>query len=205
MKKTSFAALLALACAPLAQATADAIATGSTNPPAPTSKTTTTKTVVRTTGKTAAETALVEQFVALQDKAIATFLELGETLRGVKNQQSADAAAPTVKQAGENLFNIISKVEALGEPSKAAQQAIMARVANEAEKTRIVEQVMVPLLTLMMQNPPCYGSDSLNSELNNLLTNLQGAAGLDEDEADEDIPAPLQEPDGDESPHVPGA
>ncbi len=126
-------------------------------------------------------------------------MELGETLRGVKDKEKADAAAPTVKMAGEQLCTIIASVEALGEPSEAAQQAIMARVANVAEKNEIVEQVMVPLLTLMMQEPPCYGSEALQTELSNLLANLQGAAGIDE-EGEEGVEiVPLQEPDSDET------
>ncbi len=150
--------------------------------------------------KAIAEEALVNKFVDLQDAAIKTFLELGGTLRGVKDKASADAAAPTVKMAGEQLCTIISAVEALGEPSEAAQQAIMARVANVAEKNEIVEQVMLPMLSLMMQEPPCHGSDSLQTELTNLLTNLQGAAGMEDADEGEDIEfVPLMEPDADET------
>ncbi len=191
MNTSAFAAAFILAAAPLALATE-----GSTTPqslPAARAKTAPGK--ARTAS--AAEAATVEKFVSLQDAAIATFLELGGTLRGVKDRESADEAAPAVKMAGEQLYTIISAVEALGEPSEAAQQAIMARVANVAEKNEIVEQVMLPLLTLMMQQPPCYGSEALQVELTNLLANLQGAAGMEEtDEAQG--PAPLQEPDADE-------
>ncbi len=148
-----------------------------------------------------AEAAVIDKFVSLQDAAIATFLELGDTLQSVKDKESADAAAPTVKMAGEQLYTIITAVEALGEPSEAAQQAIMSRVANVAEKNRIEEQVMLPLLTLMMQEPPCYGSEPLQTELTNLLANLQGAAGLqDEDVEEMESAMPLQEPDSDEEP-----
>ncbi len=142
------------------------------------------------------ESSVVEQFVNLQDAAIATFLELGETLQGVKDKESADAAAPAVKMASEQLHTIITAVEELGEPTEAAQQAIMARIANVTEKNEIVERAMIPLLTLMMQNPPCMGSEELMTELGNLLSGLQGASGIEDEELEET--APLKEPDADE-------
>ncbi len=190
MNKIALLSLLSLSTVLVAQATEGDRAQQ------PTPATTTAKITPPKAKKAPAEAALVEKFVNLQDAAIATFLELGDTLRGVKDKEGADAAAPAVRIAGEQLYTIISAVEALGDPSEAAQQAIMARVANVAEKNRIVEQVLVPLLTLMMQEPPCYGSEALQLELSNLLANLQGAAGVEEGEPD--TPTPLQEPDADE-------
>ncbi len=205
MNKLALVAALALVCTPLATAKTD---TQTTAPAAaPKAASTRTASSGNTTGKaaakkaSAAEAAVIEQFVALQDAAISTFLQLGDTLHGVKDKDSADAAAPTVREAGEKLAGIITQVEALGEPSEAAQQAIMSRLANVSEKNEITEQVMVPLLTLMMQNPPCHGSQSLHTELTNLLVNLQGAGGVDAE--DEEESAPLQEPDADEAAEAP--
>ncbi len=202
MNKTVLAAALALATPALS------LATGTNTdkqPAAAAAPAATTKAAPARTGttkgkKAAAEEALVNKYVDLQDAAIKTFLELGSTLRGVKDKKSADTAAPTVKLAGDQLCLIIRQVESLGEPSEAAQQAIMARVANVAEKNQIVEQVMVPMLTLMMQEPPCHGSDSLHSALSDLLANLQGSAEAVEEEEEAEIEViPLQEPDGDEA------
>ncbi len=181
-----FATLLTLVTAPLAPAEE----TAPTPPSAPAPAAAPAKQVP------AAESADVEQFVNLQDAAIATFLELGETLQDVKDKESADAAAASVKLASEQLRTIITAVEALGDPSEAVQQAIMARIANVAEKNEIVERAMVPLLTLMMQNPPCMGSEALMTELGNLLSDLQGASGIEEDELEDT--APLKEPHADE-------
>ncbi len=194
MNKSLLAAVLILSCAPLAPAKE---ASG-VKSPAPSAAATS---PAKTKKMSATEAATIEKFVALQDAAISTFLELGDTLRSVTDKESADAAAPTIKMAGEQLCTIITAVEALGEPSEAAQQAIMARIANVAEKNEIMEQVMVPMLTLMMQAPPCYGSEALQTELTNLLANLQGAAGIEEEEGDEEdnAPATLREPDADES------
>ncbi len=192
MNKTALAAVIILACSPLAHAK-EGNAPKQSAAPAASAKAAPGKTARKASS---AEAATIEKFVSLQDAAIATFLELADTLKGVKNQTSAEAAAPTVKMAGEQLYTIISAVEALGEPSEAAQQAIMARVANVAEKNRIVEEVMLPLLTLMMQEPPCYGSETLQTELTNLLVNLQGAAGIEDGEAEP--PTPLAEPDAEE-------
>ncbi len=197
MNKLALFALLALSCS------AFATTAGSGSAPAPTraaaTKAPAAKAAPKTTAKklSAAEAAVIEKFVSLQDAAISTFLSLGDTLEGVKNKKTADAAAPTVKEAGEKLADIITQVEALGDPSEAAQQAIMSRLANVSEKNEIAEQVMVPLLTLMMQNPPCYGSEALHTEITNLLANLQGAAGIEEEEVEEGI-TPLQEPDAEE-------
>ncbi len=199
MKKTAIVLTLALTCCSFALAKEGTAAAAKA---APTAKATATSKAASAKARkaAAAETAVVEQFINLQDAAIATFLELGDTLQGVRDKKSADAAAPTVKMAGEQLYTIISAVEALGDPSEAAQQAIMARIANVAEKNEIVEQVMVPMLTLMMQQPPCYGSEALQTELSNLLANLQGAAGIEEDEVEEvEANLPLQEPDADEA------
>ncbi len=201
MTKTVLAAALALTCATLAHATGANAAkpTSADSAKAATSGKAAPAATKKISAAEAAEAAVVEQFVSLQDAAIATFLELGDTLQGVTDKASADEAAPVVKVAGEQLCTIISAVEALGEPSEAAQRAIMTRIANVAEKDRIVEQVMVPLLTLMMQEPPCYGSDALQTELTDLLANLQGAAGVDDEEGEGPEVAPLREPDADEA------
>ncbi len=196
---------LTLVCLPLAAA-ADSkpTTTAPVKAKATTAKSAKTQAATKSIGKSrrisAAEAAVIDKFVRLQDAAIATFLELGDTLAGVKDKESADAAAPTVRLAGEQLCTIISAVEALGEPSEATQQAIMSRVANVAEKKRIAEEVMEPMLTLMMQEPPCFGSEALHTEIVGLLANLQGAAGLDDEEVEEHADAAiLQEPDADES------
>ncbi len=191
MNKLALFALLAISCSAFATTAGASGAAAAKTPAAKAAPKTVAKKV------SAAEAAVIEKFVALQDAAISTFLSLGDTLESVKDEKSADAAAPTVKAAGEKLADIITKVEALGDPSEAAQQAIMSRLANISEKNEIAEQVMVPLLTLMMQNPPCYGSEALHTEITNLLANLQGAAGIDE-AAEEGI-SPLQEPDADEA------
>ncbi len=194
MNKLSLLALLAIASTPLSLAKESGIVKPSVTPAA-TAPTATARTSTKKASE--AEAAVVEQFVHLQDAAITSFLELGDTLREVKDEESANAAVPAVNAAGTKLCDIISQVQSLGEPSEAAQQAIMARVANVAEKNEIIEQVMVPLLTLMMQNPPCYGSNALYDEISLLLENLQGAAGVEE--ADDNEVAPLQEPDADET------
>ncbi len=199
MKKTLLTMLLA--CSLCAQASELPPANQAPTPtPAAGAKTSSAKAVpARSKEADAAEAAVVEQFISLQDAAIATFLELGDTLQGVTDRKSADEAAPTVKMASEQLCTIINAVEALGAPSEAAEQAIMARVANVSEKNEVVEQVMLPLLTLMMQEPPCYGSESLLTELSNLLTSLQGAAGVDEEDVQEaEDGVDLREPDADE-------
>ncbi len=212
MNKLFPAVVLFLACAPVTLATpgsapkpATTKAAVSTTKPAATGQkgnsTAATKAAQPKVKKlTAAEAAVIEKFVNLQDAAIATFLELGDTLEGVTDKESADAAAPTVKMAGEQLYTITAAVEALGNPSEGAQQAIMSRMANVAEKQRIEEAVMEPMLTLMMQEPPCYGSEALYVALDGLLANLQGAAGLDDEEVDAHADAAiLQEPDSDEA------
>ncbi len=148
-----------------------------------------------------AEAATIEKFVALQDAAITCFKELGVTLEGVTDETSADAAAPAVRVLSEQLCSVIARAEALGEPSVAVKQAIMARMADKTEQEELANQVMMPLLDLMMQEPPCYGSDALHDELMAMLVNLQGAAGMEEDDDAEGTEgsAPLQEPDADEA------
>ncbi len=191
MKNTLIIAAMALTCISFA----DTSEKKTTTPPA-----TTKATAAATKKANAAEAALIKKFVSLQDAAIETFLELGDTLASVKDKESADAAAPTVKMAGEQLCTIISAVEALGEPSEAVQQAIMSRAANVAEKNSMTKEVMLPMLTLMMQEPPCYGSEALQTELTQLLSRLQGAAGMDEEEVEEATSSSrLREPDADET------
>ncbi len=206
MNKLSFAAALALACSPLVSAHADTPLTPPATPPkaAAARPAAPAKAAAKAPAKkvSPAEAALIEQFVALQDAAISNFLSLGTTLKGVKDKQSADQAAPTVRAAGEKLADIIARVEALGTPSEAAQQAIMSRMANLAERKRIEEEVMLPLVLLREMEPPCYGSETLYTEITNLIINLQGAAGIEEGEDD---PAPLQEPDADEAADSPAA
>ncbi len=206
MKSHLLMTAIALACTPFVQAknsNGSTTAPESTTAAAPSKPASSVVSKARAAAKAATraksisaeEAATIDKYATLQDAAITNLLKLGKTLKGVKDTVSADAAAPTIKQAGENLYNIISEVEALGEPSEAMQHAIKARIANETEQNEIMEQVMVPMLSLMMQDPPCYGSDTLNTELVNLLENLKGAAGVDEEAEDH---APLQEPVQDE-------
>ncbi len=191
MKLTHLIALAATACSTLALAATD-------KPAAPKEAAKPAKAAKPKSAAAKAEARRISRFVELQDAAFACFMELGETLELVTDQERADAAAPEVQAIAEKLCGIIAEVVSMGEPSEVAQQAIMARMADKAEQDKIAEKVMLPLLDLMMMDPPCHGSEALHAELTALLENLQGAAGVDDEDVEAEAPR-LTEPDAEEA------
>ncbi len=142
---------------------------------------------------------VVERYVALHEGATASFRALGKSLAGVKDKASADAAVPAVREATDALLGMLEEADDLGGSPEAqrellaAEEEILKRVNSDEVGAEIAETVIHPAVDLLMQEPSCYGSEGLATELAALLD------GLMPDEGDFHGPGPmLEEPDADE-------
>ena len=107
--------------------------------------------------------------------------QLMDTLKGVNSKETADAAAPKVKELLATVDKLRAQSEGLPEPSEAIQQKLKAEF--EGELQGIIGSMMGTFLPLMGNQ--CYGSQELMQALAPLL-------GGPEEEAP--APAPASAP-----------
>ena len=105
--------------------------------------------------------------------------QLMETLKGVNSKETADAAAPKVKELLATVDKLRAQSEGLPEPSEAIQEKLKAEF--EGELQGIIGSMMGTFLPLLGNQ--CYGSQELMQALAPLL-------GSPEEEAPAPAPAP---------------
>lgn len=92
--------------------------------------------------------------------------ELTTILQGVKDKETADAAAPAVHRMAETLQQLQKEAAGFAPPTPAEEAAYKAAV-NTAEIRKTVDEFMKAVITLAQAET--YGSAALSLELENLL------------------------------------
>ncbi len=173
MKHLAFATLLAFACPLLAQELSSATATAEGLA----------KTTVDTAPKLSAAETQAQDYITQHKKIRKIFRQLGLLVRSVRDKESADAAAPKAAKLTDALSAAMEQVEALGDPSAQVEAHILSYLhSNEEESNALAEDSISPMITLLLDEPPCYGSEALNAELSRLLGTLRDAAWSEEEE-----------------------
>ncbi len=164
MKQLILAALLALSCPLLASAKGSAAA-------APAS------------GHSASVEAKAQAYIALHKKTHRIFRQLGVLVEEVDDKASADAAAPGAAKLADAFAAVMAELARLGDPSPEVETAIVDYMASrEDEIEALAEDVVSPMVDLLLDEPACYGSEALEQELSRLLGSLRDAAWSEEEE-----------------------
>lgn len=159
--KTTIIALAAMA-APLVMAQEAAPAAPATPAPAP---------AAEAPAAPAAETPAVDpaeyaKYQAPARETINAMKEIMEVLKGISNKETADAAAPKVKELVQKMDTLKSAAtEGLAEPSEAIQAKLKAEF--EGELMGILSGMKQAFLPVVMQQ--CYGSSALMEALAPML------------------------------------
>lgn len=153
MKTQLLTALLTMA-APLALAD---ISLGSTTPTFP---------------KAAAATPAAEEYVQMADDVLAAVKELTSILEGVKDQASADAAAPQVSSLTARMIELQKKAEAMPRPGIEVENQVRAGM-NVAEVQQTVSSFLESFIRIGMSNG--YGSQALLNALGPVMTAMPGS------------------------------
>lgn len=152
MKTQILTALLTMA-APLALAD---ISLGSTTPTFP----------------KAAATPTAEEYVQMANDVLAAVKELTSILAGVKDQASADAAAPQVSSLTTRMIELQKKAEAMPRPSLEVENQVRAGM-NVAEVQQTVSSFLESFIRIGMSNG--YGSQALLNALGPVMTAMPGS------------------------------
>lgn len=158
--KTTIIALAAMA-APLVMAQEAAPAAPAAPAPAP---------AAEAPAAPAAETPAVDpaeyaKYQAPARETINAMKEIMEVLKGISNKETADAAAPKVKELVQKMDTLKSASEGLAEPSEAIQAKLKAEF--EGELMGILSGMQQAFLPVVMQQ--CYGSSALMEALAPML------------------------------------
>lgn len=107
--------------------------------------------------------------LGLQQQWLGTLRHLTEVLRGVKDKESADAAAPALRAAVEQMQALQREAEGFAAPS-AAEEAAYKQVSDTAEVRNTVNAFTEALKAVAEAG--VYGSDALSAELAKLFGKL---------------------------------
>ena len=118
----------------------------------------------------AAETPAVDQaeyekYAAPARETLKAMQELLQTLQGVNNKETADAAAPKVKEYLQKIDEIKAASQGQPEPSAAVQAKLKAEF--EVEVQGIIQSMMGTFMPLALNQ--CYGSAALMEALTPML------------------------------------
>ncbi len=164
MKHIALAALLALTCPLLASAKGSAA-----TKPAP--------------AHTASTEAKAQAYIALHQKTHNIFRQLGVQVEEVDDKDSADAAAPQVAKLADAFAAVMAELAQLGDPTPEVEAAIVDYMTSREEEIEaLAEDVVSPMMNLLLDEPACYGSEALANELSRLLGSLRDAAWSEEEE-----------------------
>ena len=96
---------------------------------------------------------------------LACVKEICETLKTVKDKETADAAAPKVKELAAKMDAVQAKAKDLPEPSDEVKEKLEASL--EAQIKPMMQEFVGVLLPLAMGN--FYGSEALSAAMDTML------------------------------------
>lgn len=108
----------------------------------------------------------LEAALAVHHAWLGTMQELTAVMQGVKDKETADAAAPKVRELGERLQQLQKEAAGFAPPTAAEEAAYRAAI-NTAEIKKTVDAFMQAIITSAQAQT--YGSAELSKALENLL------------------------------------
>lgn len=120
----------------------------------------------------AAATPAAEEYVQMANDVLAAVKELTSILEGVKDQASADAAAPQVSSLTARMIELQKKAEAMPRPGIEVENQVRAGM-NVAEVQQTVSSFLESFIRIGMSNG--YGSQSLLNALGPVMTAMPGS------------------------------
>ncbi len=126
--------------------------------------------------------AKAQAYISLHKKTYQIFRQLGALIDEVDDRESADAAAPQVARLTDAFAKAMGQVEALGNPPPDVEAALLAYMSRREEEIEAVaDDVVAPVVQLLLDSPACYGSEALAAELTRMLGSLRDAAWHEEE------------------------
>lgn len=110
-------------------------------------------------------------YITMAQDVLAVVKELSGVLAGVKDQASADAAAPQITSLTRRMIELQSRSEAMAPPSAAVEQQVRAAI-NVQEVQQIVSTFLDSFIRIGMNNG--YGSQALLDSLGPVLNSIPG-------------------------------
>lgn len=98
-------------------------------------------------------------------KDMALQRELNDVLKDITDRESADAAAPRVKELGEALNLNIEAIMKYVRDHKEEAKAAFVEMRKDVEFIQACQGWTVRVDALRQLNPPCYGSTALREAL----------------------------------------
>ena len=110
-------------------------------------------------------------YITMAQDVLAVVKELSGVLAGVKDQASADAAAPQITSLTRRMIELQSRSEAMAPPSAAVEQQVRAAI-NVQDVQQIVSTFLDSFIRIGMNNG--YGSQALLDSLGPVLNSIPG-------------------------------
>lgn len=120
----------------------------------------------------AAATPAAEEYVQMANEVMAAVKELTTILEGVKDQASADAAAPQVSNMTMRMIELQKKAEAMPRPGIEVENQVRASM-NVAEVQQTVSSFLESFIRIGMSNG--YGSQALMNALGPVMNAMPGS------------------------------
>lgn len=108
----------------------------------------------------------LEAAMAVHRAWLGTLQELTAVMQGIKDKETADAAAPKVHELGERLQQLQKEAAGFAPPTAAEETAYKAAI-NTTEIKKAVDDFMKAVI--ISARSQTYGSAALSLELENLL------------------------------------
>lgn len=112
----------------------------------------------------------VAKFSELMDRQIAALTELCEAVAPVTDKATAEAAAPQVQAAIDELKAVEEESKSIGQPSPEVQKALQEKIEQNG-KNETINQGLGKIAVLMgMMEPKCYGCKALEDALAKIVS-----------------------------------
>ena len=110
-----------------------------------------------------------EEYAKLANDVISVIKNLTQVLESVKDQASADTAAPQVRNTTAKLLELQRKTEDMPRPTNEIEQLVRSNI-NLPEVQHIVNNFLVTLIQIAMNN--AYGSQALLDALGPVMNSI---------------------------------
>ncbi|MBO5684166.1 MAG: hypothetical protein J6R92_04395 [Akkermansia sp.] len=110
-----------------------------------------------------------EEYAKLANDVISVIKNLTQVLESVKDQASADTAAPQVRDTTAKLLELQRKTEDMPRPTNEIEQLVRSNI-NLPEVQHIVNNFLVTLIQIAMNN--AYGSQALLDALGPVMNSI---------------------------------
>lgn len=110
-----------------------------------------------------------EEYARLANDVISVIKDLTQVLESVRDQASADAAAPQIRSTTGRLLELQRKTEDMPRPTNEVEQLVRSSI-NLPEVQHIVNRFLVTFIQIAMNN--AYGSQALLDSLGPVMNSI---------------------------------